>query len=177
MARLNELWRETGGPGLPPCPDSGRVKARVNAALDAGPAERKITMKKWRMVLAAAAALAAITGTAFAAAAHWDMLAAWFQGDTAPGQAYVDSQPRSVSDENYTLTVESSARRLRSSSAQNILIPWTPSASTPSPAPPVPRAAPMTRPPTAPARPRWLLSLPPFLATPRWSLCPSPPAP
>lgn len=64
--------------------------------------------QKWRVALAAAAALAAITGTAFAAAAHWDMLAAWFQGDTAPGQAYVDSQPRSVSDENYTLTVEGS---------------------------------------------------------------------
>lgn len=108
MARLNKLWRETGGPGLPPRPDSGRIKARVNAALDAGSAERKIYMKKWRMVLAAGLALAAITGTAFAAAAHWDMLAVWFQGDTAPGQAYVDSQTRSVSDENYTLTVESS---------------------------------------------------------------------
>lgn len=109
MARLNKLWRETGGPGLPPRPDSGRVKARVNAALDAGHTERKLYMKKWRMALAAAAALAAVTGTAFAAAAHWDMLAAWFQGDTAPGQAYVDSLARSVSDGNYTLTVESSA--------------------------------------------------------------------
>ena len=110
MARLNKLWRETGGPGLPPRPDSGRVKARVNAALDAGHTERRRYMKqKWRVALAAGLALAAITGTAFAAAANWDMLTAWFQGDTAPGQAYVDSQPRSVRDENYTLTVEGSA--------------------------------------------------------------------
>lgn len=114
MARLNKLWRETGGPGLPPRPDSGRIKARVNAALDAGYTERKIYMKKWRMALAAGLALAAVTGTAFAAAAHWDMLAVWFQGDTAPGQAYVDSQARSVSDGNYTLTVESSAADGRS---------------------------------------------------------------
>lgn len=108
MVRFHELWRETGGPGLPPRPDSRRIKARVNAALDASPTGRKFYMKKWRVALAAAAALAAITGTAFAAAANWDMLAAWFQGDTTPGQAYVDSQVRSVSDENYTLTVEGS---------------------------------------------------------------------
>lgn len=115
MARLDELWQETGGPGRPPCPDSGRVKARVNAALDASQTERRRYMKqKWRVALAAAAALAVITGTAFAAAANWDMLAAWFRGDTAPGQAYVDGQVRQVSDENYTLTVEGSAADERS---------------------------------------------------------------
>lgn len=109
MARLDELWQETGGSGLPPRLGVKRVKARVNAALDASHTERKVYMKqKWRIALAAAAALALITGTAFAAAAHWDMLTAWFQGDTAPGQAYVDGQARSVSDENYTLTVEGS---------------------------------------------------------------------
>ena len=110
MARLHELWRETGGPGLPPHLDVKRVKARVNAALDASHTERKIYMRqKWRIALAAGLALAAITGTAFAAATHWDMLTAWFQGDTTPGQAYVDGQARSVSDGNYTLTVEGSA--------------------------------------------------------------------
>lgn len=115
MARLHELWRETGGPGLPPHLDSRRVKARVNAALDASQTERRRYMKqKWRVALAAGLALAAITGTAFAAAAHWDMLTVWFQGDTTPGQAYVDSQTRSVSDGNYTLTVESSAADERS---------------------------------------------------------------
>ena len=101
MARLHELWRETGGPGLPPHLDSRRVKARVNAALDASQTERRRYMKqKWRVALAAGLALAVITGTAFAAAAHWDMLTVWFQGDTTPGQAYVDSQTRSVSDGN-----------------------------------------------------------------------------
>lgn len=110
MARLDELWQETGGPGLPPHLDVKRVKARVNAVLDANHTERKVHMRqKWRIALAAAAALALITGTAFAAATHWDMLTAWFQGDTAPGQAYVDGQARSVSDGNYTLTVEGSA--------------------------------------------------------------------
>lgn len=40
MARLNELWRSVDGPGVPPTLDVKRVKARVNAALDADQAER-----------------------------------------------------------------------------------------------------------------------------------------
>lgn len=110
MARLDELWRSVGGPGLPPHLDRRRVKARVNAALDADQEERTIYMKqKLRMALIAAAAAAALTGTAFAATANWDGLSAWFRGDTAPVQEYVDSTARSVSDQNYTLTVEGSA--------------------------------------------------------------------
>ena len=110
MVRLDKLWHSVGGPGRPPHLNIRRVKARVNAALDARPTERKIYMRqKWRAALATVAAVAAITGTAFAATANWDMLTAWFQGDTAPGQEYVDSTVRSVSDKNYTLTVESSA--------------------------------------------------------------------
>lgn len=107
MARLDKLWRETGGLCHPPCLDSRRVKARVNAALDACPTERKIYMKqKWHAALIAAAAAVALTGTAFAATANWGGLSNWFNGDSAPVQEYVDSTVRSVSDENYTLTVE-----------------------------------------------------------------------
>lgn len=110
MARLDELWRSVDGPGSPPRLDSRRIKARVNAALDADQAERKIYMKqRLRAALAAAALTLALTGTAFAATANWDGLSAWFQGDTTPAQKYVDSTVRSVSDEDYTLTVEGCA--------------------------------------------------------------------
>ena len=110
MARLDELWRSVDGPGLPPRLDRRRVKARVNAALDADQEERKIYMKqKLRTALIAAAAVAALTGSAFAATANWDGLSNWFRGDTAPAQQYVDSTARTVSDESYTLTVEGSA--------------------------------------------------------------------
>ena len=46
MTRLDKLWRAVEGPGAPPRLDSGRVKARVNAVLGAGPAERRIDMRK-----------------------------------------------------------------------------------------------------------------------------------
>lgn len=107
MARLDELWRSVDGPGRPPQLDSRRVKARVNAALDADQTERNLYMKqKLRTALIAAAAVAALTGSAFAATANWNGLSNWFKGDPAPVQEYVDSTVRSVSDENYTLTVE-----------------------------------------------------------------------
>lgn len=110
MARMDKLWRTVDGPGVPPTVKSGRVKARVNAALDAGQKERKVYMKqKLCTAMIAIAVLAVITGTAFAAIVHWDALSAWFAGDTSPGLAYLDNEARSVSDENYTLTVESAA--------------------------------------------------------------------
>lgn len=107
MARFDELWHGVDGPGEPPRLDVRRVRARVNAALDADQSERKMYMRqKLRTVLTAAAAIAALTGSAFAAAAGWTGLSSWFQGDPAPVQEYVDNTVRSVSDENYTLTVE-----------------------------------------------------------------------
>ncbi len=109
MARIDKLWRSVQGPGSPPALDSGRVKARVNAALDVGQPERNGFMKhKFGAVLLAAVLTAAITGTAFAAA-QWDILSVWFKGDTAIGEQYLDSGVRTVSDENYSLTVEGSA--------------------------------------------------------------------
>lgn len=110
MARLNELWRSVDGPGVPPGLDVKRVKARVNAALDADQAERKIYMKqKLRMALIAAAAVAALTGSAFAATANWNGLSSWFRGDTAPALEYIHNSSQTVSDENYSMTVEGSA--------------------------------------------------------------------
>ena len=109
MMRLDKLWRAVGGPGTPPQVDGRRVRMRVNAALDAGGTERKIFMKKRLCVILAAAAALAIMGTAFAAVVDWDALTAHFKGDVSPGLDYLDNQVRTVSDENYTLTVESAA--------------------------------------------------------------------
>lgn len=110
MARLDELWRSVDGPGVPPGLDVKRVKARVNTALDADQAERKIYMKqKLRVALTAAAAVAALTGSAFAATTHWNGLSNWFRGDTAPAQEYIHNASQTVSDENYSMTVEGGA--------------------------------------------------------------------
>ena len=110
MARLNELWRSVDGPGVPPGLDVKRVKARVNAALDADQAERKIYMKqKLHVALIAAAAAAALTGSAFAATTGWNGLSSWFRGDTAPAQEYIHNSSQTVSDENYSMTVEGGA--------------------------------------------------------------------
>lgn len=108
MDRMNELWRDVGGPGQAPGVSVRAVKNRVNATLDADPGERKVYMKqKMRMALLLVAAAAAITGSALAASENWDMLSAFFRGDTSSAQEYVDNTPRTVSDENYTFTVES----------------------------------------------------------------------
>ena len=87
MTRLDKLWRAVEGPGAPPRLDSGRVKARVNAVLGAGPAERRIDMRKRFCFILAAAAALAIMGTAFAAAVDWSALSAHFQGDASLGLA------------------------------------------------------------------------------------------
>ena len=110
MARINKLWRAVDGPGVPPAVSKRRIKARVSAALNAGRQERTIYMKrKLCTAMAAVAILIAITGTAFAAFSNWSAFSAWFTGDTSPGRRYLDSEVRSVSDGNYTLTVESAA--------------------------------------------------------------------
>lgn len=64
--------------------------------------------QKLRIAAAVAAIVAALAGTALAVATHWDVLDAYFQGDTSPAQDLVDREVRTISDENYTLTVESS---------------------------------------------------------------------
>ena len=85
------------------------IVRRVNAALDAVPSERRRHMRqKIRVAAVLAAAALALTGTALAVTAHLDVLTAWFEGDTSPAESLVDRTTRSISDDNYTLTVDSS---------------------------------------------------------------------
>lgn len=110
MKRLDKLWKELGRTDAPPAADVRAVKARVNAALEADLNERRIHMrKKRRMVLVAAALVIAATGSALAVGFNLDALQAFFKGDTAPGQQYVNNVASSVSDGNWTFTVESAA--------------------------------------------------------------------
>ena len=112
--RLQELWDETvplGGP----CPqaDPAAIKRRVNAALNTDHLERRSYMRqKLRLAALLAAIVAVLAGSALAVASRWNILDFYFEGDTSPAQDMVDTQPRSVSDGSYTLTVESSAADL-----------------------------------------------------------------
>lgn len=108
--RLQTLWDDvvpTGGSC--PQPEAEAVLRRVNAALNAQPSERRSFMRQkiWNAV-GLAAVLAVLAGTALAAA-RGGVLDYFFEGDTAPGEVLVDNQVRSVSDENYILTVTSAA--------------------------------------------------------------------
>ncbi|MEQ2455715.1 copper amine oxidase N-terminal domain-containing protein [Flavonifractor hominis] len=109
--RLQQLWDETV-PMEGPCPqpDPAAVRRRVNAALNAIPSERSLYMRqKLRLAALVAAAAVLLAGSALAAASHWNVLDFYFQGGQSAAQDLVDDQPRSVCDEQYTLTVESSA--------------------------------------------------------------------
>lgn len=109
MRRIDRLWKELDGPGEPPCADAGDVKGRVNAALDVDPMERRSKMKhKIACALTATALAAALTGSALAVSSSMDALSAYFGGDRAPVEDYMDTTPRSVSDDNYIFTVENS---------------------------------------------------------------------
>ena len=107
---LDQLWHDMYPDGTP-CPTvrPGDIRGRVNAALDAAPPERRQPMrhrKRFAAILIAAAV--ALGSTALAFTVRWDVLDAFFSGDTTPAQSLVDRETRSVSDENYTFTVESS---------------------------------------------------------------------
>ena len=107
---LQELWRDTVPPEVP-CPEANAeaVLRRVNAVLDAVPSERKRPMgQKIRFAAVFAAVTVLLAGAALGVAAHWDVLNAFFQGDTSPAEELVDREVRAVSDKDYTLTVESS---------------------------------------------------------------------
>ncbi len=109
MRRLDRLWNELGGPSLPPCADRRAVKSRVDAVLDADPTERRNHMKrKVTYALAATALAVAVTGSALAVGANLDAIRAFFGGDPAPVADYLDNTARSVRDENYVFSVDSS---------------------------------------------------------------------
>lgn len=106
-----ELWRDTV-PTETPCPhplNPEDMVRRVNAALDGRPSERRPSMgQKFRFSIVLAAVLAVLAGAALAVTVHFDVLDAFFQGDPSAAEALVDREVRSVSDKDYTLTVESS---------------------------------------------------------------------
>lgn len=109
-APMRELWDDVmplGGPC--PTPRPGEVARMVNEALDADPSERRRHMRqKMRTAALLAAALLVLTGSVFAAARNWTVLDAFFGGSSEEGEALMNDQPYSVSDDNYTLTVTSS---------------------------------------------------------------------
>lgn len=107
---FRELW-DDGVPAGVDCPlvSAADISRRVNAALDAVPSERTRYMRqKLRFAAVLTAAVVALAGTALAVASHWDVLDAYFKGDTAPAADLVDREVRSISDKAYTVTVESS---------------------------------------------------------------------
>lgn len=108
---LNRLWDAlTPLPGGCPMPEAKQIKRRVRAALDADPEERRLYMKqRMRFAVSLAAALVLLGGSALAVAGNWNVLNAFFEGDTSAAQGLVDEQARSVSDGSFTLTVSSSA--------------------------------------------------------------------
>lgn len=104
------LWDETFPQGGP-CPqaDPRAVRRRVNAALAAVPSERKRYLKQQiRYAVILAAVLLALVGSALAVVSRWTVLDAHFGGGNEIGAQLMDGSPRSVSDDNYTLTVSSS---------------------------------------------------------------------
>lgn len=114
--RLQKLWDETvplGGPA--PRPRTREVLRRVRAGMAAAPAPaRRRRMLRRAAVIAAAGVLLLFGGMALAASqgelGEHNVLQVFFcRGETAEGmETLVNTQPLSVSDENYTLTLTSS---------------------------------------------------------------------
>ena len=83
-------------------------EARIQRALTGGETgNRHPAGRPWRAALAAAAALALMTGTAFAVAYQTGVLEAFFQGDTSQLEPYVQTQVDSAENRDYRLTVDS----------------------------------------------------------------------
>lgn len=105
MDRLNELWRAVDGPGKGPQADVRAVKARVNAALDADPTERRTHMEqKFRTALATVGLAAAMAVTAVAAGPTLSEALQKALGDFVP---YAQSLEGVVESEGFRLEVVS----------------------------------------------------------------------
>lgn len=66
-------------------------------------------MKYKLRVFAVAAVVTALLAGSALAASNWNVLSAYFRGDTAPASPLLDETVHRVEDDNYILTVESSA--------------------------------------------------------------------
>ena len=113
-SRLQTLWDQVSPEGGPcPQPNPWGVRRRVDAALDKKPR----AAHPWRALKLAAlcaAALVLLTGAAAVtemvlAPPTYNVLSAFFRGDATPWEDLMDFQPVSVRDDNYTLTVTSTA--------------------------------------------------------------------
>ena len=111
-SRLQTLWDQvTPEGGLCPQPSPWAVRQRVDIALDKN--RRTFHLgRKLKLTALCAAALVLLTGAAAVtemvlAPPTYNVLSAFFRGDTAPWEDLMDFQPVSVSDDNYTLTVTS----------------------------------------------------------------------
>lgn len=109
--RLQELWNYAV-PEVGPCPQPNvkAVQRRVDAALEVN---RRTFHLRRKLKLAAlcAAALVLLTGAAAVVETVWpeyNVLGAFFQGDAEQWKNMVNTQPVTVSDDNYTLTLTSS---------------------------------------------------------------------
>lgn len=69
---------------------------------------RRQSKQWWRLVLAVAAVLALLVGTAIATTYQAGILGIFFQGDTSSLEPYVETKPAVVQDQNYRLTLDSS---------------------------------------------------------------------
>lgn len=109
--RLQELWKDTVPDGGPcPQPDAKAVQRRVDAALEVNCRTFHLR-RKLKLAALCAAALVLLTGAAAVVEAVWpeyNVLGAFFQGDAEQWKNMVNTQPVTVSDDNYTLTLTSS---------------------------------------------------------------------
>lgn len=104
---MKKLLRELDLPEGCPTADAKAVKRRVNAALNAAPSERKAYMRqKIKIAAVLVAAAVALTGTALAVSAQFDLLHVWFHGSTAPLEEKILQVSGSLSNGTYTVRVE-----------------------------------------------------------------------
>lgn len=113
-SRLQTLWDQVSPEGGPcPQPNPWGVRQLVDAALDKKPRAAHL-WRKLKLAALCAAALVLLTGAAAVtelvlAPPAYNVLSAFFRGDATPWEDLMDFQPVSVSDDNYTLTVTSTA--------------------------------------------------------------------
>lgn len=109
--RLQELWNDvTLEKGPCPQPDAKKVQRRVDAALD-GTRRTSHLRRTLKLAALCAAALVLLTGAAAvvteAVLPEYNVLSVFFPGSTASWDQLVTTQPVSVSDDNYTMTLTS----------------------------------------------------------------------
>lgn len=110
-SHIHELWRELELPEQYPELEPDKVLARVNAALEReeGPGNTKPSKKRpVKLFAILAAALALMTGMAFAAAYQLGLLELFFpDGDTSQLEPYVQDAVGSAENGDYRFTVNS----------------------------------------------------------------------